>query len=316
MVGTPPRRSLHLPTRPEPVEGGRKSSSANCYATLAGVDVGDGFPVRIVGAINVSPESFYVGSVARGRRALQQRAARMVAEGADLLDVGAMSTAPYVHGAIGADEEVRRMVAAIRAVREVVDVPISADTQRAHVAAAALEAGASVINDISGLRFDPAMGEIARAAKGMILMASEPSPSRQAAVAMITTLLRKCLVRARRAGIPHARIVLDPGIGFFRQAAVPWHILDCRVLDQLSQLRRLGSPLLVGVSRKSFIGKLTGRSHPDERLFGSLAATAIAVYNGAAVIRTHDVAATVDVVRMAEAIRTASRRAAPPPRAR
>lgn len=279
------------------------SSTAKHYANLAGVEIGDGFPVRILGAINVSPESFYCGSVARGRRALQRLAQRMVAEGADLLDVGAMSTAPYVHGTIDAAEERRRMTAAVRALRAAVDVPISADTQRSAVAAAALDAGASIINDVSGLRHDAAMGAVARAAGGVILMAAEYGPSRQPPLAMIAVLLRGCLGRARKARIPLSRIVLDPGIGFFRQAAVPWHELDCQVLDRLAQLRRLGRPLLVGVSRKSFIGKLTGHTHPDARLFGSLAATAIAVYNGAAIIRTHDVAPTVDAVRMTEAIR-------------
>ncbi|HXQ22598.1 MAG TPA: dihydropteroate synthase [Candidatus Acidoferrales bacterium] len=279
------------------------SSTAKHYANLAGVEVGDGFPVRILGAINVSPESFYGGSVARGRRALQRLAQRMVAEGADVLDVGAMSTAPYMRGTIDEAEERRRMTVAVRAVRAAVDVPISADTQRSAVAAAALDAGASIINDVSGLRHDAAMGAVAHAAAGVVLMAAEHGPSRQPPLAMIAALLRACLGRAGSARIPLTRIVLDPGIGFFRQAAVPWHELDCHVLDKLAQLRRLRRPLLVGVSRKSFIGKLTGQTHPDARLFGSLAATAIAVYNGAAIIRTHDVAPTVEAVRIAEAIR-------------
>src|SRR5262245_60482961 len=125
------------------------------YANLAGVEVGDGFPVRIVGVINISPESFYRGSVARGRGALEKLAVDMVAAGADILDVGAMSTAPYRHGEISENQEQRRMQAAVRAVRAVVDVPISADTQRSRVAAAALQAGAAIINDVSGLRHDP-----------------------------------------------------------------------------------------------------------------------------------------------------------------
>jgi dihydropteroate synthase len=259
--------------------------------------------VRIVGAINVSPESFYGGSVARGRQALQRLAVRMVDEGADLLDIGAMSTAPYLQGAISEAVERRRMVAAVQAVRQVVAVPISADTQRSSVAAAALEAGAQVINDVSGLRHDAAMGGVARDAKGVCLMALEAGPSTQAPLRLITALLRKCLARARAARIARERIVVDPGIGFFRHAALPWYELDCLLLDQLWRLRRLGQPLLVGVSRKSFIGKIAGRADPRERLWGSLGAAAIAVYNGAALVRTHDVAATRDVIRVAEAIR-------------
>jgi dihydropteroate synthase len=272
-------------------------------ANLAGLEVGDGVPVRIMGAINVSPESFHRGSVAVGRRRLEKMALRMVAEGADVLDVGAMSTAPYVRGAIGAAEEERRIRSAIEVLRQVVPVPLSVDTQRSGVAGAALERGASIINDVSGLGHDPRMGEVARLAGGVILMASERGPSRQAPMVMICDLLRACLQRARRARVRRAGIVLDPGIGFFRRAVVPWEILDCTVLRELRTLRRLGKPLLVGVSRKSFIGKITARPNAADRLFGSLAATAIAVYNGAAIIRTHDVAPTVETVRMVEAIR-------------
>ena len=273
------------------------------YANLAGVEVGDGFPVRVVGAINVSPESFYSGSVRRDRAALRQLALQMVDEGADILDIGAMSTAPYLKGAISEQEEEERMVAAVRTVREAVAVPISADTQRSRVAAAALYAGASIINDVSGLSRDPAMATLAGRAAGVILMACEQGPSTAEPVAMIVRLLRTCLARARAASVPPQRVVLDPGIGFFRQAVVPWPDLDCIVLAQLSRLRRLGRPILVGVSRKSFIGKITGRPTPAERLHGSVGAAAVAVYNGAALIRTHDVAATVDAMRIAAAIR-------------
>jgi dihydropteroate synthase len=273
------------------------------YANLAGVEVGDGFPVRVVGAINVSPESFYSGSVRRDRAALRQLALQMVDEGADILDIGAMSTAPYLKGAISEQEEEERMVAAVRTVRDAVAVPISADTQRSRVAAAALDAGASIINDVSGLSRDPAMAKLAGRAAGVILMACEQGPSTAEPVTMIVRLLRTCLTRALAAGVPPQRVVLDPGIGFFRQAVVPWHDLDCIVLAQLSRLRGLGRPILVGVSRKSFIGKITNRSTPAERLHGSVGAAAVAVYNGAALIRTHDVAATVDAVRMAAAIR-------------
>ena len=273
------------------------------YANLAGVEVGDGFPVRVMGALNVSPESFYHGSVAIGRRAVRKQALRMVEEGADILDVGAMSTAPYLQGAISEREEEQRLTAAIAALRGIVDIPISADTQRSRVAAAALAAGAAIINDVSGLRADPEMAAVARQAQGVVLMAAERGASVQRPMRMIVGLLRGCLRRARQARIPRRRIVLDPGIGFFRRAAVPWYELDCTVLHKLGRLRQLGQPLLVGVSRKSFIGKLTQKTNAEERLAGSLGATALAVYNGAAIVRTHDVAATVDVVRVAEAIK-------------
>jgi dihydropteroate synthase len=273
------------------------------YANLAGIDVGDGFPVRVMGVLNVSPESFYHGSVAIGRRAVQKQAVRMAEEGADILDVGAMSTAPYLQGTISEREEEQRLTAAIAAVRGVVEVPISADTQRSLVAAAALAAGAAIINDVSGLGADAEMAVVVRRAQGVVLMASERGASAQRPTRMIVALLRECLRRARQARIPRRRIVLDPGIGFFRRAAVPWYELDCSVLHELARLRPLGQPLLVGISRKSFIGRLTQRTKAEERLAGSLGATAIAVYNGAAIVRTHDVAATVDAVRVAEAIK-------------
>jgi dihydropteroate synthase len=300
-----PRRDTLNPRTREPANSQtrKRANPKPLYANLAGVEVGDGFPVRVVGAINVSPESFYSGSVRRDRAALRQLALQMVDEGADILDIGAMSTAPYLKCAISEQEEEERMVAAVRTLRDVVAVPISADTQRSRVAAAALDAGASIINDVSGLSRDPAMASLARRAAGVILMAWEQGPSTAEPVTMIVRLLRACLTRARGAGVPPQHVVLDPGIGFFRQAVVPWHDLDCTVLAQLSQLRRLGRPILVAVSRKSFIGKITGRSTPAERLHGSVGAAAVAVYNGAALIRTHDVAATVDAVRMAAAIR-------------
>jgi dihydropteroate synthase len=294
-----------MPSSPQalkPLNPGRVAPK-QVYANLAGVEVGDGFPVRIVGAINVSPESFYSGSVPRNRAALQRLAARMVEEGADILDIGAMSTAPYLKGAISEEEEKERMARAVRAVREVVTVPISADTRRSRVAAAALDGGASIINDVSGLSCDPDMAALARRAAGVILMACEQGPSTAEPLAMIVRLLRACLKRAHAAGVPPQHIVLDPGIGFFRHAAVPWHDLDCIVLARLSRLRRLGYPVLVGISRKSFIGAITGRPTPAERLHGSVAAAAIAVYGGAALVRTHDVAATADAARMAAAIR-------------
>lgn len=273
-------------------------------ASLAGLPVGDGFPVRLVGAINVSPESFYRGSVAQGEEALRERAQRMVAEGADVLDIGAMSTAPYLTTEISEAEEIRRLTWALGVVRKAVAAPLSADTRRSGVALAALEAGADIVNDVSGLRHDPGMAEVvARRARGAILMASETVPDARDPIATVGTLLSESLRIAGAAGAPVDRVVLDPGIGFFRRAALPWHAWDCEVLRRLGELRALGRPLLVGLSRKSFIGKILGQADPGDRLVGSLAATAIAVANGAHLIRTHDVGPTREAVRMAEALR-------------
>ena len=274
------------------------------YANLAGVEVGDGFPVRLVGAINVSPESFYQGSVAATEDSVKQQAERMAAEGADLLDIGAMSTAPYLPTEIPEAEEIQRVTWAIGIVRGVASLPLSVDTTRSRVALAALDAGADVINDVSGLRRDPGMGEIvAKRARGVILMASEMAPEARDPTETVRGLLEESLQIVWRVGVPEHRVVVDPGIGFFRKAALPWYEWDCEVLRRLGELKTLDRPLLVGVSRKSFIGQLLGQADPAERLVGSLAATAVAVVNGAHMIRTHDVGPSREVVRVAEALR-------------
>lgn len=274
------------------------------YANLAGVEVGDGFRVRLVGAINISPESFYQGSVSKDEGSLREKAEEMAAGGADVLDIGAMSTAPYLRTEISEAEEVQRLVWAIGVVRNVATIPISADTKRSRVARAALEAGAEIINDVSGLHHDPKMAEIiARHARGAILMASETIPGARDPIGTVCALLEDGLQRLRGMGVPDDRVAVDPGIGFFRQALIPWHAWDCEVLRRLGELQTIGRPIVVGLSRKSFIGQILGQKDPSERLVGSLAATAIAVVNGAHLIRTHDVGPTREAVRMAEALR-------------
>lgn len=272
-------------------------------ATLAGLAVGGEHPVRVMAVLNVSPESFFAGSVHRDPGALRAAAERAVAEGADLLDIGARSTAPYRDTAIPVEEEVRRIRAAIEVVAAAVAVPISADTTRAPVAAAALAAGARIINDVSGLRDDPAMGEVAARAGGVVLMAAPDGGADDPPSAQVRRLLHDSLARAQRAGIATEAIVLDPGIGFFTRSATPATAFAVTVLRELPALLALGRPLLVGVSRKRFLAALTGRAEAEDRLAGSLAAAAVAVSRGAAIIRAHDVAATVDAVRVARALR-------------
>ena len=273
------------------------------YATLDRLEVGDGFPVRLMAAVNVSPESFFAGSVAVTEDALRRRAEEAMRDGADLLDVGAMSTAPYLATHISEEEEIGRLAPAIRVLHRDVSLPISADTPRSRVAAAALNEGATVINDVTGFRGDPGMAAVAARARGVVLMASETSPDALDPIATARNLLLESCRKATEAGIASNRIVLDPGIGFFRAAAMPWWEWDRDILRRLSELRALGHPLLVGLSRKSFIGKLLDRPDPADRLPGSIAATVVTVLNGAHMIRTHDVRATRDALRIAEALR-------------
>jgi dihydropteroate synthase len=272
------------------------------------VPVGDGLDVAVVGALNVSPESFYAGSVVAGADDLLRAAEAMVTAGAAFLDVGAMSTAPYLETAISAAEERDRLGAAVHLLATKVAVPLSADTSRAAPAEAALEAGARIVNDVRGLTGDPDLARVvARAGAGLILMASERGEAiGTLPVEAVQALLEESLALARHAGIPAERIAVDPGIGFFRSRAMAWHEWDCRVLAGLPRLRELGRPICVGVSRKSFIGALTGARDPADRLPGSLAATTAAVLVGAHLIRTHDVAETRQAVRVAYAIRAAA----------
>jgi dihydropteroate synthase len=273
-------------------------------ARLASVEIGGHAPVAVMGVVNVSPESFHRGSVYRDDDAVLRAALEMVGAGAALVDVGARSTAPYLATAISEAEETDRLTRAVAALAGKLPVPVSADTPRPAVARAALEAGARVLNDVSGLA-EPALArEVARHGASLIAMAA-PGPGRLVTTPLDTVhaVLADALARTRAAGIADERVVLDPGIGFFRDGPLAWHEWDVAVLAGLPALGRLGRPLCVGVSRKSFIGALTGRLDPADRLAGSLAATAAAVLGGAALVRTHDVRETVDAVRVAERLR-------------
>lgn len=276
-------------------------------AIVAGVSVGDGLDVAVVGALNVSPESFYSGSVVVDADRLLQTGEAMARAGAAWLDVGAMSTAPYLEARIPEALEADRLHWAVGLLTTKLDLPVSADVSRVGPARAALEAGARMINDVTGLVADPGLARLtAEAGVGLVLMAGPAAaPPAGEPVATVRAALQRSLAIARGAGIPDERILVDPGIGFFRGDGVAWPDWDCRVLAGLPALRALGRPLYVGVSRKSFIGAVAGVEDPAERLPGSLAATAAAVLGGAHVIRAHDVAETVQAVRVAQAIRRA-----------
>jgi len=276
-------------------------------AIVAGVSVGDGLDVAVVGALNVSPESFYSGSVVVDADRLLQAGEAMAWAGAAWLDVGAMSTAPYLEARIPEALEADRLHWAVGLLTTKLGLPVSADVSRVGPARAALEAGARMINDVTGLVGDPGLARLtAEAGAGLVLMAGPAAaPPAGEPVATVRAALQRSLAIARGAGIPDERILVDPGIGFFRGAGVAWPDWDCRVLAGLPALRALGRPLYVGVSRKSFIGAVAGVEDPAERLPGSLAATAAAVLGGAHVIRAHDVAETVQAVRVAQAIRRA-----------
>ncbi len=285
-------------------------------ANLGGIQVGPGFPTRVIGAVNISPESFYKGSVHTTRAEIEQTVRRMTEEGAHVIDLGGMSTAPYLQTQVPMEEERRRLTEAVALVKQHTSLPISADTRRSQVAEAAINAGASILNDTSGLRHDRGLVELAKEYNlPIIILASEEglisTPSTDTVISRVSNVLKESLELAYNAGVTED-LVLDPGIGFFRgtgsgvelrDSRIPWYVWDSEVLKDLEFLRELGRPICIGLSRKSFIGNILNIDDPADRLYGSLAATAIAVFHGAHLIRTHDVAATVQAIKVAEAIR-------------
>ena len=263
---------------------------------FAGIDLKE---PRIMGVINVSPESFYKGSVKQDEKELIETALRMIEDGSSFIDVGAKSTAPYLKTQIPVEEEIRRAVWAISTLRDYVDVPISIDTTNAKVAEEAIRAGADIINDVSGLKGDANMVKVAvEYDVPVIICAHGEVRDFMDPVHTVINLLQESLQIAYKNGIEKENIAIDPAIGFLRPNYPPWFEWDSRVIANLNMLKMFGLPILVGISRKSFIGAITGRKDPNERLPGSLAATAIAVWNGANIIRTHDVKETLDAVRV------------------
>jgi dihydropteroate synthase len=255
----------------------------------------------VMGVLNVTPDSFSDGGRFVEPAAALEQARRLAAEGADIIDIGAESTRPY-GGAlpVTADEELQRLERVLPAAATI-GVPISVDTIKASVAAWALDAGAVIVNDIWGLQRDPDMARIVaeHGAPIVIMHNRETADPALDIVADVTEFFSRSLEIAWEAGITHDRIVLDPGIGFGKTAE---QSLTC--IAHLHAWRDFDLPLLVGASRKRFISSIAP-SEPAERLGGSIAAHLVAVENGAAIIRTHDVAPTVQSLAVAAAIRRA-----------
>lgn len=260
-----------------------------------------------MGVLNATPDSFSDGGRFDRPEAALARGLALFEAGADIVDVGGESTRPGA-AATPAAEERRRVVPVIEALRRSGPGLVSVDTTKAEVAQAALDAGADIVNDVSGLAFDPLLGRLL-ASRGVpvVLMhlrgdfdGMHREPSYADVGAEVATELRAALARAQAAGIDPAQTILDPGIGFSKDAQ---HSLS--LLRRLPELLALGRPLLVGPSRKSFIGRVTGRP-AGERLFGTAGAVAAAILAGAHLVRVHDVAEMADVARVCDAIREAA----------
>lgn len=270
---------------------------------------------RVVGILNLTPDSFYDGGRYADPSIAIARAEQMVAEGADAIDVGAQSTRPGAGPPLSADEEWARLNPTLPELTRRLAVPISVDTYRAEVARRALDEGAAMVNDVSGLTVEPEIaGLVARAGAALILMHALGAPDRMHEAreyddpaAEVRDFLSERLRFAVERGVPEERIALDPGIGFSKRAEQ-----SLAVLRGLPILTALGRPVYIGVSRKSFLGRLTGRP-ADERLAAGLGATLAAVRLGARIVRTHDVRETVDALATAMAVWTPEPSAAATP---
>ena len=257
--------------------------------------------------LNVTPDSFSDGGKFFSVDEALKQAEKFIEEGADILDIGGESTRPNSER-VSMEEEIRRVVPIIEAIAKRFDTPISIDTSKSEVARKAVETGAEIINDISGLRFDERIAEVAaKTNSGLILMhlrGEFETMHKQTPVENIlrdvSEGLRRSIEKAKSYGVKNENIALDVGIGFSKTLA--------QNLELIAKLRVLtdefaGFPMLVGTSRKSFIGKILNDAPPDERLQGSLASAAIAVWNGAKIVRVHDVRATVETLKVVDRIK-------------
>jgi dihydropteroate synthase len=280
----------------------------NHVTKLGNVDVGGKNPIRIMGILNTSLESFYKKSIKTTKEQITNTVKLMEIDGADFIDIGGMSTAPYLPTSVSEKVESDRILNAIKIIQNISNLPISVDTCRANVAKVALEHGIEIINDISGLKYDDKMIDVIEEYRpSLILCAFDSKTVLGNYVTTTKNLLKDSIKIAKIAGVPSNKIVIDPAIGFFRKSGkgsfftkikTDWLERDIFIIQNLKSLKQQ-YPILISVSNKSFIGKLLGKKNSSDRLFGSLAAEVVSVLNGADIIRTHNVAETKDAVTIA-----------------
>ena len=257
----------------------------------------------VMGILNVTPDSFSDGNRFFARDAAVERAMELERAGADIIDIGGESTRPGAPP-VSLEQELDRVVPVIEALAGRLRVPISVDTYKSGVARAACAAGAEIVNDVSGLRFDPAMAQaVAEADAGLVVMHTRGTPDRMQSdtrygdlVAEVQEYLLASLALARDAGISPSRVAIDPGLGFGKSVQG-----NLELIRRLSEFLPLGRPILVGPSRKSFIAAVLGGVERD-RTFGTAASVAVSILNGASIVRVHDVAAMRDIAIMTRAL--------------
>jgi len=258
----------------------------------------------LMGILNVTPDSFSDGGMFVTIDKAVAHGEALCSAGADIIDVGGVSTRPFADP-VSVDEEIARVIPVIKRLSQRVSAPISVDTSRAETAERAIEAGARIVNDIAALRFDPLLGDVvAEADLPVVLMHMQGTPETMQirpayddVMGEIIDFLSGSIDLAVSKGIPRENIIVDPGIGFGKKVE---HNLT--IIRELSRLKSLGRPILVGASRKSFIGEVTGIKEPARRDTATLAVTALLVASGADIIRVHDVKRSTEVVRMVEGI--------------
>ncbi len=257
----------------------------------------------IMGIINCTPDSFFSASRAEAVKDAEDKARKLIDQGADILDLGGESSRPG-SDYISEEEELKRVIPAVEAIRSFSDIPLSIDTRKSEVARQALLSGADIINDISALEDDPKLGKVAADTGAWIVLmhkrgrpdTMQLNPSYNDTLQEIESYLHKAVARAEASGISRERIILDPGIGFGKR-----HQDNLMVLKETGFFRQMGYPVLIGHSRKSFLEVITGRQ-VHERLAGSIAAGVLAQVFGADILRVHDVAETRDAVLVTEAV--------------
>ncbi len=275
---------------------------------LNNLQIGDNYPARIIGIVNLSKDSFFRGSVTSSQSELQISIEKMIEDGANGIDIGAQSTRPIQiyggEGRLNEEEELEIIREAVKTSLDVLssydEIVLSVDTTRNSVAEYSLEAGVKVINDISGFKKEKEIAKcIAEFDASVVLMAAKSEPGDVFEINDILHELQKSLSIGVEAGIKKQNMSVDPGIG-------SWEARDFKhdysIIKNLKEFRKLESPIYVGISRKTSIGKILDNAPPEERLFGSLGATIVAIVNGAHVIRTHDVKPTLEAVKVAETI--------------
>ncbi len=264
----------------------------------------------VMGVLNVTPDSFSDGGEFFSLERAVAHAEQMIAEAADIIDIGGESTRPG-SAFVSEGEELQRVIPVIERLAMKSPVPISIDTTKSSVARVAIAAGAEIVNDISGLRFDPLIAdEAAKAKAGLVLMHSRGTPKDMQQLPPVDDImsevigeLRKSITVAEERGVAHASIAIDPGIGFGKTLDQ-----NLELIARLDQLTRefADLPILIGTSRKSFLGKLLNGAPADQRLHGTIASVVASVLNGAHIVRVHDVKATVEAIKVADAVRLAA----------